>query len=118
MTWQYDQATGCLSHDGRPVGTGYSGHGEGVNNPAMQDVRSVGPIPRGQWSIGPARLQPILGPVAMPLAPEEGTETFGRTGFWAHGTTKPWITPHRTAASFCRERCAKPSRKAMIAACW
>ena len=29
------------------AGTGYAGHGEGVNNPTMQNVPNVSPIPQG-----------------------------------------------------------------------
>jgi type VI secretion system (T6SS) effector TldE1-like protein len=83
--WTYNSANGVLSHDGRQVGVGYSGHGPGVNNPAMQDVPNVGPIPQGRWEIGDAVDSPTLGPVAMPLTPNIGTETFGRGGFWCHG---------------------------------
>lgn len=90
MSWRYTQKTGLLEYtdDGQEwitIGTGYSGHGAGLNNPAMQAVHDVGPIPCGGWTIGDAENHPHLGPVAMPLTPKEGTETFGRSGFFDHG---------------------------------
>jgi Protein of unknown function (DUF2778) len=87
--WTYNQASGSLSHQGQQVGSGYSGHDDGtmlgVNNPSLQNVPNVGPIPQGQWTIGEAVDHPTLGPVAMPLTPNIGTDTFGRGGFWVHG---------------------------------
>jgi hypothetical protein len=83
--WTYNQSNGALSHNGVQVGLGYSGHGDGVNNPAMQSVSNVGPIPQGQWTIGEGADNPQLGPLAMPLTPNIGTDTFGRGGFFIHG---------------------------------
>ena len=50
----YVQKTGKMTLDGKDLGTGYSGHGEGVNNPAKEDVKNVGPIPAGNWTVGKA----------------------------------------------------------------
>jgi len=86
MSWNYNQSNGYLSHRGMLVGQGYSGHGNGVNNPAMQNVPNVGPIPQGEWTIGAVIEQhPTLGEIVLPLLPAEGTETFGRSGFFMHG---------------------------------
>ena len=85
MTWTYKAKTGSLFHDGDFVTVGYSGRGEGLNNPDMEGVHNVGPIPRGEWSIGPAFHHPAKGPVVMRLTPKEGTETFGRDAFLIHG---------------------------------
>ena len=46
----YAQKTGELQQDSTHVATGYSGSGSG-NNPAMQNVADVGPIPAGDWTI-------------------------------------------------------------------
>lgn len=81
----YNQTNGILSRSGAVIGTGYSGHGEGVNNPAMEKIPNVGPIPRGMWNIGPAATRPDFGSVVMSLTPQEGTDTFGRGGFLMHG---------------------------------
>ena len=55
--FKYIQSTGQLFHqeDGKWVliGTGYSGHDDGLNNHAMENVSNVGPIPAGLWSISP-----------------------------------------------------------------
>lgn len=47
----YDQKTGHISLDGVQIGTGYSGHGVGLNNPALETMANIGPIPRGEWRI-------------------------------------------------------------------
>ncbi|HZK99414.1 MAG TPA: tlde1 domain-containing protein [Caulobacteraceae bacterium] len=87
MSWSYSQATGKLRDpSGEWVGTGYSGHGAGLNNPAMEADPDVGPIPAGIWIIGPPRNPPDhLGPLAMPLEPIPGFDPHGRSGFFMHG---------------------------------
>lgn len=82
----YVQKTGKLFRDGWVVGEGYSGHLDGWNNPQMQDIHSVGPIPRGRWRIcGPPTDTAEHGPFVLRLDPQPGTETFGRSGFLMHG---------------------------------
>lgn len=49
--WTYTQLRGQILNNGEFIGTGHSGHGPGLNNPDMEDVAGVGPIPRGQWRI-------------------------------------------------------------------
>lgn len=84
--WTYSQATGELTHDGVFEGTGYSGTGAGRNNPIMQGVPNVGPIPQGGYTIGPAYDEvPGLGPCVMHLDPIPGTDTHGRSAFRIHG---------------------------------
>ena len=89
--WVYIQSTGALYRDedsGEAVGTGYSGFGEGRDNPAMEQIHDVGPIPRGFWAIGDPECMTSTGPhgpFVLPLTPLDGTETFGRTGFLCHG---------------------------------
>jgi len=85
MTYTYRQHDGLLTHGQTFVGTGYSGHGEGKNNPAMQGVQKVGPIPVGRYKIGPAYAHPKLGPCVMNLDAMEGTNTLGRSLFRIHG---------------------------------
>jgi hypothetical protein len=67
------------------IGVGYSGNGLGLNNPGMERMRDVGPIPRGEYDILPP-LDPAghLGPLAFPLRPRAGTETYGRSDFLLH----------------------------------
>ena len=84
--WALYQSTGEFTHDDVHVAWAYSGHGEGKNNPAMQSVPNVGPLPRGRWTFGPLENDhPHLGPDVMPLTPVMGTVTFGRSGFFCHG---------------------------------
>ena len=86
MTWSYAQETGALSHNGTYVATGYSGNTFGLNNPEEQDRVGVGPVPRGDYTIGP-RHRPIdhLGPNALPLYPASTNDMGGRSGFFIHG---------------------------------
>lgn len=86
--WVYEQTTGKLWLGSECVGVGYSGHAEGKNQPDLESVKGVGPLPRGQWRMGPAIHHQLLGPVAIPLAPELGTKTYGRSGFWVHGDSR------------------------------
>jgi hypothetical protein len=84
--WTYAQETGALLHDGQSVATGYSGFDDGKNNPAMQAVPDVGPIPQGDWSVeGPPVNTAEHGPYVLTLAPAPSTNTFGRSGFLMHG---------------------------------
>ena len=86
MTWRYAQKTGALSHDGIAVATGYSGNTTGLNNPDDQDRIGVGPVPRGDYMIGPPH-HPVnhLGPLALPLYPAPSNDMYGRCGFFIHG---------------------------------
>ncbi len=84
----YSQHTGILKREGVTIATGYSGFGDGKNNPALQQVHDIGPIPRGSWLIGaPEHVQDIgpHGPFVLRLSPKDGTETYGRDGFLIHG---------------------------------
>ena len=88
--WIYAQGSGELSRDDDDtvVSIGYSGSGEGKNNPAMQQIHDVGPIPRGIWHIGEPEAVDVVGPhgpFVLPLTPAEGTPTFERLGFLIHG---------------------------------
>ena len=48
MAWRYEQATGRMfDRARRAAGHGYSGHGAGINNPAMEAVAESGPIRAG-----------------------------------------------------------------------
>ena len=85
MPFRYGQATGEMRDpQGRLLATGYSGNGAGVNNPEMEHVPDTGPIPRGEWMIGPAFTHGSLGPVSMRLQPH-GHKAHGRFAFLIHG---------------------------------
>jgi hypothetical protein len=82
----YSQISGALSDNGVVLGRGYSGHDIGKNNPALQGVHNVGPIPKGTYSInGPPYDTATHGPYVMRLLPMPGTNTLGRSGFLIHG---------------------------------
>lgn len=84
--WTWYQREGEIWRDGILKGVGYSGAGEGKNNPAMQFVHDVGPIPCGRWKIvGPPQHTKTHGPYVLRLQPEPGTDTHGRSGFLVHG---------------------------------
>lgn len=83
--WRYAQSTGQLSHDETPIAIGYSGAGEGKNNPLLQHVQNVGPLPQGQYHILPPIDTPTHGPYVLWLNPLLGTELFGRSRFGMHG---------------------------------
>ena len=85
MTWFYDQASGVLSDSAGPVATGYSGHAAGRNNPELEAVPNVGPIPRGNYTIGEPNDTTTHGPYVLRLTPVEGNNCHGRSGFLMHG---------------------------------
>jgi len=98
MPWQYSQRTGQLTHNGRVVGTGYSGAGAGRSNPQMQQMRNIGPIPQGRWRIGAPRDSDDHGPHVLDLTPL-GHNAFGRTDFLIHGERR--IGPPGNASQGC-----------------
>lgn len=87
MPFVYRQVSPIMTHDGviMRASTLYSGHGSGLNNPALEAMANVGPIPAGLWRIiewldhyedkGPivARLEPV------------GHDAHKRSGFLIHG---------------------------------
>lgn len=90
MTWFYVQSSGELRNpSGKSVAHGYSGNTAGLNNPSAQDRIGVGPVPVGEYTIGPPHM-PIdhLGPVALPLWPSPGNDMHGRSGFFMHGDNR------------------------------
>lgn len=83
--WTYSQTTGLIRHDGESVGDGYSGHGSGLNNGALEAVEGVGPIPRGMWRITQwDQMHAQLGPVVAILTPVD-QDAHGRSCFRIHG---------------------------------
>jgi hypothetical protein len=88
--WTYvDNQTGQRTY----VGPGYAGHGEGLNNPEMQHVENVGPIPQGNYTIGPQQDNVtnarVRLPASMRLTPNPETDLLGRSGgFIIHGDNR------------------------------
>ena len=89
--WTYIQKTGELLHNGEHVAVGYSGYDNpqtgqnGKNNPDLENVPEVGPIPVGQYSIGSPEDTLTHGPFVLPLTPDAANQMFGRDGFLIHG---------------------------------
>ena len=83
----YNQKTGETYLDGEFEGIGYSGTGDGRNNPDMEDVPNVGPIPRGKYKIGQPYYSSRCGPICFPLEPV-GHDAHGRTDLRIHGDNK------------------------------
>lgn len=89
--WRWDQSAGELTHNGRFISRGYSGNGRGKNNPSLQGVAGVGPIPAGRWKIGAPYNSANVGPYVLPLdavdaKPGDDThQPTGRGAFRIHG---------------------------------
>ena len=94
LYWQYSQSSGQLTYVDNttgvptPVAQGYSGQGEGLNNPYAANIPNVGPPPLGTYDIGPQRNSPRTGPGVLDLAPRPDTHTFGRSDFQFHGDNR------------------------------
>lgn len=100
--WTYEVISGECRKDGILAGSGYSGFGKGKNNPALESVHGVGPIPRGDFDIIlPPFDSPKTGKYVMRLIPREGTDVFGRTDLEWHGdsTEHPGQASHGCIAS-------------------
>ena len=99
QTNSYDSRSGVLDKNGN-------------TQPSKQDVRNVGPIPKGEWSMAPAEISAFrdltpgqqnlanrrlaapgmwnggiksYGEYRVPIRPASGTNTFGRDAFFGHG---------------------------------
>ncbi|MDE2020244.1 MAG: DUF2778 domain-containing protein [Patescibacteria group bacterium] len=87
----YVQANGHMyDESGNLLFVGYSGgnkgrNPEGLNNPALQSERMIGPIPVGIYSIGAPYNDATTGPDTMSLEPDAGNQMFGRSEFKCHG---------------------------------
>ncbi len=93
LDWIISQSTGQLYYQplaslggGPPqfIGQGYSGIGPGLNNPAMQNVENVGPLPQGTYTIGPQQDNGKL-TASMRLTPDPANQMFKRHSFLIHG---------------------------------
>ena len=89
----YRQSTGSIQDGLGYLGIGYSGHGQGLDNPEMEVVSDVGPIPAGRWKMasysGAAHYED-KGPgviVLDPMPDDQGAIAWahGRAGFLVHG---------------------------------
>lgn len=82
----YVQRTGALRYPPhRQVPGAYSGNGIGLNNPAMEAVPNVGPIPAGWWHIDRwDAVHGTKGKIVAVLRPV-GHNADNRTNFLVHG---------------------------------
>ncbi|MCT4706178.1 DUF2778 domain-containing protein [Enterobacteriaceae bacterium H11S18] len=101
MAWKYEQSTGRLYYGSELVETGYSGSLTNKNNPDRQQVKGMGPLPRGTYRIAGHSVS--KGPMTIILEQTSG-DTFGRSAFRIHGerVNKP--------AGFASEGCIIMSR--------
>lgn len=86
--WIYTQSTGELRYGtltAPVIETGYAGKGEGKNSTAHEQIRNVGPLPRGLWQMGGAYTDKKRGVDVIPLFADKHTELYGRSGFLVHG---------------------------------
>lgn len=81
----YVISVGKFYHRGKIIAEGYSGHGKGLNNPALVNLIAVGPIPPGLYNIDAPENHPHLGPFAMALLPDSKNNMYGRSEFYLHG---------------------------------
>lgn len=95
--WTYKQSSGeLIKSDGEIIGSGYSGGGtdptnleaiQGHNNPLLQSVHNVGPIPVGFYTIEVPVNSLIHGLYVLPLSPNTSNNMYGRSGFLIHGAS-------------------------------
>ena len=84
--WAYRQVDGWMIDPNKArLARGYSGNGAGTNNPSMQSVHNVGPIPQGLYHINTPEDTPTHGPFVLWLTPDPGNTMFDRAGFGIHG---------------------------------
>ena len=103
---RYEQATGKLLDENGLIGIGWAGQLAGKNNPAVQNVPKVGPLPVGNYIVGDVIMShPRLGEYVMPLTPDPANEMFGRADFYIHGA-------NRTTPATSSEGCIIQSRSA------
>ena len=89
--WQWDQSAGELTRNGTFISRGYSGKGRGKNNPSLENVAGVGPVPTGLWEIKAPYNSRNVGPYALPIYAVDATpnndihDKTGRSAFRIHG---------------------------------
>ena len=116
----YGQRTGILRFYGSSDADNiqylcYAGNGEGLNNPAMQNVSKVGPLPQGFYAIDHPADDPVVGEFAMRLIPQGSIEMFGRSDFFMHGdnprmnhtASEGCIVASRAAREFVADKVAR-----------
>jgi hypothetical protein len=85
---QYDRKTGRWTRaDGSLIGIGWAGQGEGKNNPDMDNVPKIGPLPAGFYTILDPHDSPATGKYTMNLVPDSSNDMKGRSLFRIHGAS-------------------------------
>ena len=86
MSWLYRQSTGeIIDHAGKTLAVGYSGAGQGKNQSWMENVKNVGPIPKGAYRMNPPVDTVTHGPLVIALTAHPENRMYGRSGFLIHG---------------------------------
>ena len=87
--WVWLQRQGLLKHYEEKISSGYSGFGDGKNNPGLERTPNVGPLPVGLYRIEPPVDSFDHGPFILPLTPvNDAAHMYGRAGFLIHGDSK------------------------------
>lgn len=98
MAWTYMQQNGWLMDpNGKQFAIGYAGFPpNGKNNPLMQTVKGIGPLPVGRYRITAPVDTTRHGPFVLRLEPDMANEMYGRAGFAIHGDshTQPGEASH------------------------
>jgi len=82
----YSQSSGIMTRDGLQIAHGWAGQHDGKNNPDMQMVHGVGPLPQGLYTLDPWEEEHgHLGPIVSHLTPDPENVMFGRDDFYIHG---------------------------------
>ena len=90
MPWTFEISTGKMFDPlGAFSGQGYSGgnegkNPEGVDNPADEGLKDIGPLPEGLYTFGTPVQHSQLGVFAIPLIPDSSNDMKGRGGFYIH----------------------------------
>lgn len=104
MNWFFTQRDGILYDDQNMLrGRGYAGRDAGKNNPEMENVKGIGPLPHGTYT-GTQLFEkhPTVGAYAILLTPDAETRarilTYGRNpdSFFMHGDSQehPGLASH------------------------
>lgn len=83
LVWK--QRAGQMWRDGALYAAGLAGHGDGKNNPDMQNVKGVGPLPQGWYTMTGIKSGGPTGPDTIILVPDALNTMFGRGDFRIHG---------------------------------
>ena len=83
--WTYDRKNHVFSKGPTRFTECYSGHGEGLNNPDMEDVHDIGPLPAGLYHMSGFLDLQGTGKGTIILTPDKNNNMFGRSRFRIHG---------------------------------